>query len=252
MQQGQSQNVSDSDPNFHIEREHAFWTIYHNLKARTSVAGLKLLKDAGIEPKVIDYMKAVAGEADGTAHHSWAQRRSDHPSEGAALQERYATLRLNEYEWVEGDEQNPELIERPSWCATAALSSVAPWSLLRNRLMRKRAAYCSTTTAISLLKTPTDMDYRIEKDTMGEVKVPADKYWGAQTERSRNNFKIGPPGSMPREIVHAFAYLKKAAALTNLDGKLLEKMTSPRATPCSARSTTSSPSGRPAAARRAT
>jgi fumarate hydratase class II len=56
---------------------------------------------------------------------------------------------------------------------------------------------------------------------MGEVKVPADKYWGAQTERSRNNFKIGPPGSMPREIVHAFAYLKKAAALTNLElGKL--------------------------------
>ncbi len=65
------------------------------------------------------------------------------------------------------------------------------------------------------------MDYRIEKDTMGEVKVPADKYWGAQTERSRNNFKIGPPGSMPREIVHAFAYLKKAAALTNVElGKL--------------------------------
>ncbi|MEO8069159.1 MAG: class II fumarate hydratase [Flavobacteriales bacterium] len=65
------------------------------------------------------------------------------------------------------------------------------------------------------------MDYRIEKDTMGEVKVPADKYWGAQTERSRNNFKIGPAGSMPREIVHAFAYLKKAAALTNVElGKL--------------------------------
>jgi fumarate hydratase class II len=65
------------------------------------------------------------------------------------------------------------------------------------------------------------MEYRIEKDTMGEVKVPADKYWGAQTERSRNNFRIGPPGSMPREIVHAFAYLKKAAALTNLElGKL--------------------------------
>ena len=64
-------------------------------------------------------------------------------------------------------------------------------------------------------------NFRIEKDTMGEVKVPADKYWGAQTERSRNNFKIGPPGSMPREIVHAFAYLKKAAALTNLElGKL--------------------------------
>ncbi len=59
------------------------------------------------------------------------------------------------------------------------------------------------------------MEYRIEKDTMGEVKVPADKYWGAQTERSRNNFKIGQAGSMPLEIVHAFAYLKKAAAHTN-------------------------------------
>ncbi|MCW5899134.1 MAG: class II fumarate hydratase [Flavobacteriales bacterium] len=65
------------------------------------------------------------------------------------------------------------------------------------------------------------MEYRIEKDTMGEVKVPAEKYWGAQTERSRNNFRIGPPASMPLEIVHAFAYLKKAAALTNLElGKL--------------------------------
>jgi len=65
------------------------------------------------------------------------------------------------------------------------------------------------------------MDHRIEKDTMGEVHVPADKYWGAQTERSRNNFRIGPPGSMPLEIVHAFACLKKAAALTNLElGKL--------------------------------
>src|SRR5690606_15200492 len=69
----------------------------------------------------------------------------------------------------------------------------------------------------------TTMEHRIEKDTMGEVKVPADKYWGAQTERSRNNFKIGLPGSMPREIVHAFAYLKKAAALTNLDLGKLEK-----------------------------
>jgi fumarate hydratase, class II len=67
----------------------------------------------------------------------------------------------------------------------------------------------------------TTMEYRIEKDTMGEVKVPANAYWGAQTERSRNNFKIGPPGSMPLEIVHAFAQLKKAAALTNLElGKL--------------------------------
>jgi fumarate hydratase class II len=61
------------------------------------------------------------------------------------------------------------------------------------------------------------MDYRIEKDTMGEVHVPADKYWGAQTERSRSNFKIGPPASMPKEIIEGFAYLKKAAAFANHD-----------------------------------
>ncbi len=59
------------------------------------------------------------------------------------------------------------------------------------------------------------MEYRIEKDTMGEVKVPAQKYWGAQTERSRNNFKIGTEASMPKEIIEGFAYLKKAAAYTN-------------------------------------
>lgn len=59
------------------------------------------------------------------------------------------------------------------------------------------------------------MEYRIEKDTMGEVKVPADKYWGAQTQRSRDNFKIGPEASMPLEVVYGFAYLKKAAAHTN-------------------------------------
>ncbi|MGO1597634.1 MAG: class II fumarate hydratase [Sphingobacterium sp.] len=59
------------------------------------------------------------------------------------------------------------------------------------------------------------MSFRIEKDTMGEVQVPADKYWGAQTERSRNNFKIGPAASMPKEIVDGFAYLKKAAAYAN-------------------------------------
>jgi fumarate hydratase, class II len=59
------------------------------------------------------------------------------------------------------------------------------------------------------------MNYRIEKDTMGEVQVPSDKYWGAQTERSRNNFKIGPEASMPKEIIYAFAYLKKAAAQAN-------------------------------------
>ena len=59
------------------------------------------------------------------------------------------------------------------------------------------------------------MEYRIEKDTMGDVQVPADKYWGAQTQRSRNNFKIGPESSMPLEVVYGFAYLKKAAAHTN-------------------------------------
>ena len=59
------------------------------------------------------------------------------------------------------------------------------------------------------------MEYRIEKDTMGEVKVPADKIWGAQTERSRNNFKIGAPASMPKEVIYGFAYLKKAAAYAN-------------------------------------
>ena len=61
------------------------------------------------------------------------------------------------------------------------------------------------------------MEYRIEKDTMGQVKVPSDKYWGAQTERSRNNFKIGPAASMPLDIVYGFAYLKKAAAYTNCE-----------------------------------
>ena len=68
------------------------------------------------------------------------------------------------------------------------------------------------------------MNYRIEHDTMGEVQVPADKFWGAQTERSRNNFKIGPEASMLHEIIEAFAYLKKAAAYTNADlGVLAEE-----------------------------
>ena len=68
------------------------------------------------------------------------------------------------------------------------------------------------------------MSYRIEKDTIGEIKVPSDKYWGAQTERSRNNFKIGPSGSMPIEIIHAFAVLKKAAAITNSMLGVLEEI----------------------------
>ena len=70
------------------------------------------------------------------------------------------------------------------------------------------------------------MNFRIEKDTIGEVKVPSEKYWGAQTERSRNNFKIGDESSMPIEIIYAFAILKKAAAITNFKLNVLtqEKM----------------------------
>ena len=67
------------------------------------------------------------------------------------------------------------------------------------------------------------MNYRIEKDTMGDVKVPGEKYWGAQTERSRNNFKIGNEASMPIEIIYGFAYLKKAAAHTNCELGVLSK-----------------------------
>ncbi|MCF8235170.1 MAG: class II fumarate hydratase [Bacteroidales bacterium] len=67
------------------------------------------------------------------------------------------------------------------------------------------------------------MKYRKEHDTMGTVEVPADRYWGAQTQRSKNNFKIGEPGSMPLEIIMAFGYLKKAAALTNQELGVLPK-----------------------------
>ena len=67
------------------------------------------------------------------------------------------------------------------------------------------------------------MKFRIEKDTLGEVEVPFDKYWGAQTERSRQNFKIGPESSMPLEIIYGFAYLKKAAAFTNHELGVLSK-----------------------------
>lgn len=67
------------------------------------------------------------------------------------------------------------------------------------------------------------MQYRIEKDTMGSVQVPADKYWGAQTQRSIINFPIGPAASMPIEIIRAFGYLKKAAALTNMELGVLPK-----------------------------
>tara|TARA_B100001758_G_scaffold75044_1_gene63385 strand:- start:908 stop:2290 length:1383 start_codon:yes stop_codon:yes gene_type:complete len=67
------------------------------------------------------------------------------------------------------------------------------------------------------------MEYRIEKDTLGEVKVPLDKLWGPQTERSRNNFKIGPKASMPIEVIHAYAILKKAAAVTNHSCGIISK-----------------------------
>ena len=68
------------------------------------------------------------------------------------------------------------------------------------------------------------MYFRLEKDTMGTVEVPAENYWGAQTERSRNNFKIGPESSMPLEVIHAFAQLKKATAMANFEcGTLSEK-----------------------------
>jgi len=66
------------------------------------------------------------------------------------------------------------------------------------------------------------MEYRIEKDTMGEVNVPANAYYGAQTQRSIDNFKIAQDiNKMPKEIIHAFAYLKKAAAITNFEAGVL-------------------------------
>ncbi|RYG40822.1 MAG: class II fumarate hydratase, partial [Chitinophagaceae bacterium] len=68
------------------------------------------------------------------------------------------------------------------------------------------------------------MGYRIEKDTMGEVKVPADAYYGAQTQRSIENFQIAQDiNRMPKEIIRAFAYLKKAAAITNFEAGVLPK-----------------------------
>jgi fumarate hydratase class II len=67
-------------------------------------------------------------------------------------------------------------------------------------------------------------EYRIEKDTMGEVKVPADAFYGAQTQRSIDNFKIAQDiNRMPKEIIRAFAYLKKAAAITNFEAGVLLK-----------------------------
>src|SRR5438477_5619040 len=68
------------------------------------------------------------------------------------------------------------------------------------------------------------MQFRTEKDTLGNVQVPADKYWGAQTQRSIDNFKIAQDiNRMPKEIIRAFAYLKKAAALANFDAGVIPK-----------------------------
>lgn len=67
------------------------------------------------------------------------------------------------------------------------------------------------------------MDFRTEHDTMGNVQVPADRLWAAQTQRSLTNFKIGAPASMPREVIEGFAYLKKAAAITNHELGVLSK-----------------------------
>jgi fumarate hydratase, class II len=67
------------------------------------------------------------------------------------------------------------------------------------------------------------MEFRTEHDTMGSIQVPIDRYWGAQTERSLENFKIGSPASMPIEVIHAFAILKKAAAMTNHELHVLDK-----------------------------
>jgi fumarate hydratase class II len=70
------------------------------------------------------------------------------------------------------------------------------------------------------------MEFRIEKDTMGEVKVPSHVYWGAQTQRSIENFKIAQDiNKMPREIIQAFAYLKKAAAITNFEAGVMSEET---------------------------
>jgi fumarate hydratase class II len=93
--------------------------------------------------------------------------------------------------------------------------------------LRNAAAYNHKFTCkhkrANTVKKMNDMEYRKEKDTMGEVKVSADKYWGAQTQRSINNFKIGPAASLPIEIIYGFAYLKKAAAHTNFELGILEE-----------------------------
>lgn len=100
------------------------------------------------------------------------------------------------------------------------------------------------------------MEYRLEHDTMGEVRVPADRYWGAQTQRSFENFRIGTE-KIPPEVIRAFAVVKLAAARANaqlgvLDARRAAQSRLPATRSSTARSTATSrlPSGRPAAARR--
>jgi fumarate hydratase class II len=67
------------------------------------------------------------------------------------------------------------------------------------------------------------MEYRVEKDSMGDVRVPADRYWGPQTQRSIGNFRIGPSGSMPVQVIRAFGYQKKASAIANTELGVLDE-----------------------------
>ena len=95
------------------------------------------------------------------------------------------------------------------------------------------------------------MEYRLEHDTMGEVRVPADRYWGAQTQRSFENFRIGTE-KIPPEVIRAFAVVKLAAARANAQLGVPARSRPPAMRSSTARSTATSrsPSGRPAAARR--
>ena len=98
------------------------------------------------------------------------------------------------------------------------------------------------------------MEYRLEHDTMGEVRVPADRYWGAQTQRSYENFRIGTE-KIPPEVIRAFAVVKLAAARANAQLGVLaapapSRLPATRSSTARSTATSRSPSGRPAAARR--
>ena len=93
------------------------------------------------------------------------------------------------------------------------------------------------------------MEYRLEHDTMGEVRVPADRYWGAQTQRSFENFRIGTE-KIPPEVIRAFAVVKLAAARANAQLGVLDARRAGAIETARSTATSRSPSGRPAAARR--